>query len=165
MAGRTAYTALIKEYAEKHGVDADLMEALVITESGGKADAFRWEPVFWERYQLVKKPEYAKEIPRRWSSSYGLCQIMGVVAKEMGFDSPDPEQLFIPSVNLDYGCAKLRSLFDWAQEFKVSDFQQTRAALAAYNGGKGGNRPTDTPLRNGRYADVVAALAHTLHHL
>jgi soluble lytic murein transglycosylase-like protein len=162
---RTPYTGLIREYAAKYDLDPDLVEGLVLQESGGKADAFRFEPLFWERYKLASKPEWKGKIARRWSSSYGLCQIMGVVAREEGFDLDDPELLFVPSTNLDFGCAHLRRLFDWADTFtEASERQRLVAALAAYNGGRGGNSPLDHPPRNGKYAESLLAIARTLQH-
>ena len=165
MVKRTSYSSIIKQYADKYSLDADLVEAIVIQESGGKADAFRHEAAFWERYRMASKPEWAYRLARRWSSSYGLLQIMAVVAVERGFAEEDPELLFVPSTNLDFGCAHLRYLFDWADTFDASERPKLMAAIASYNGGRGGNKPTDKPLRNGKYADSVMALAQQLHRL
>jgi soluble lytic murein transglycosylase-like protein len=124
----TDYRGLIEVAAHAHGLDPNLVEAVCLTESSGRTDAFRFEPAFWNRY-LKDNPKYHGSIPRRVSSSYGLMQVMFPVARELGFVD-DPEDLFKPHVGLYYGCKKLSALLRW------SDGDVDRA-LEAYNGGKG----------------------------
>lgn len=124
----TLYRREIERAAREHGVDPDVVEAVVLTESSGQADAFRFEPGFYKRY-LAKDPEYAGHIPRRVSSSYGLMQVMFSTAKEHGFNA-EPEYLFLPHVNLDIGCRVLKGLLRWAD----GDLAK---ALEGYNGGQG----------------------------
>lgn len=145
------YRPLIFPVANSFGLDPYLVEALIWQESRSQADAFRYEPKFWTRY-LSKLPEYQSLNPRRVSSSYGLMQLMYVVAKEIGYQD-EPEGLFVPRTNLHWGCLKLSQLVQWARQYPVPAEDQTMAALAAYNGGKGGNTP-GTPLRpdNRQYA-------------
>lgn len=140
----TSYRAEIEAIAAQFHLEPDLVEAVVLTESSGKTHAYRFEPGFWQRY-LKGKPQYDGAVPERVSSSYGLMQVMYPVACELGFDDP-PETLFVPTIGLYWGCRKLRSLLDWSKQ----DIDQ---AIAAYNGGKGGNeRP---PYRNQHYVDKV----------
>lgn len=145
----TPYRGSIEFAAKKYGLDPDLVEAVVIQESSGRADAFRFEPGFYEQY-LKGKAEYAGQIRRRISSSYGLMQVMFTTAQQYGYPY-EPEMLFLPGTNLDYGCRHLAALFDWAKGDGVK-------ALAAYNGGKG----NWTAIRPQEYAhevlDRVAAL-------
>jgi soluble lytic murein transglycosylase-like protein len=132
----TLYRAHIQGAAHEHGLDPDLVEAVVYCESAGKTDAFRYEPGFYERYIKGKKMWEGCN-PRRISSSYGLMQVMYTTALEHGYPYPDPEHLFIPAVGLDYGCKHLSLLVEWAG-------MDALKALAAYNGGKGnwmGNDP------------------------
>lgn len=163
MALRTRYGAEITAAAAKWGLDPLLVEAIVVQESGGNTDAFRFEPNFWNRY-LKGNPKYRSLNPRRVSSSYGLMQVMYCRVLEDKIadnDTWQPELLFIPENGLDIGCHLLADLLQWAKE-QTQDLQlAVMAALAAYNGGKGGNRPEkDSPLRNGKYArDVLAKLA------
>lgn len=140
----TDYTRLIAVCATPKGLDPQIVEALVLVESSGHADAFRFEPGFYARY-LKGKPEWADAIPRRVSSSYGLMQILYPVAKELGF-TLEPEMLFLPATNLTWGCLHLSHLLTWAG----GDYTR---ALCAYNGGKGGN--VTPPFRNQGYADKV----------
>src|SRR5690349_19412236 len=85
------YRREIEEVARAHALDPDLIEAVVLTESSGRTDAFRHEPDFYRRY-LQGKPEWAGTNPRRVASSYGLMQVMYPVAKELGFEG-QPEDL------------------------------------------------------------------------
>lgn len=142
----TAYRDLIVVSAKRRQLDPLIVEALVLTESAGQADAFRFEPAFYDKY-LKGKPDWQDAIPRRVSSSYGLMQLMYPTAKDLGFVG-EPEVLFVPSVNLTWGCLHLERLLAWAGGEYVR-------AFAAYNGGKGGNAAP--PFRNQAYADRVLA--------
>jgi len=163
MALRTRYTALIKQVAEKHGLHPDLVEGIVLQESAGNTDAFRFEPDFWNRY-LKTNPKYRHLNPRRVSSSYGLMQVMYcrlLEDKIAANDAWEPELLFIPENGLDIGCAFFKELLTWAEGLTLpADKPITfiEVALAAYNGGRGGNDPSKNwPLRNGKYAREVLA--------
>ncbi len=145
----STYRREIAEAAAAHGLDPRVVEAVVAVESSGRTHAYRFEPKFFDRY-LAGKPEWKGTVPERVSASYGLMQIMYVVAKELGF-SGEPELLFVPRVGLDWGCRYLATLMAWAE----GDLVQT---LAAYNGGRGGN--SKPPYRNQAYADkALLALA------
>jgi soluble lytic murein transglycosylase-like protein len=153
------YRAEIEIAAAAHGLDPDLVEALVEQESGGWASAFRHEPDFWSKY-LAKNPAYRDRNPREVSASYGLMQTMYPVAVEHGFTG-QPWELFDPEVSLEYGCRVLATLMVWAKGRYTGLAAGERAsvrrsALAAFNGGRGGNGPNG-PLRNRAYADAVLA--------
>jgi soluble lytic murein transglycosylase-like protein len=124
----TDYRREIIQAAREHGLDPDMVEAVVVVESSGRTDAFRFEPAFYDKY-LKNHPDYQGEIPRRVSSSYGLCQVMLPVARELGLKR-EPEYLFVPTVNLHFGCLYLAKLLKWAGG-------NIPKALEAYNGGKG----------------------------
>lgn len=141
----TAYRAEIEAIAAQFHLDPDVIEAIVVTESSGRTHAYRHEPGFWHRY-MQHKAEWDGANPERVSSSYGLMQIMFPVAKELGFTETAPEYLFVPTIGLHWGCRKFRSLLDWAQ-------QNVDQALAAFNGGKGGNGAP--PYRNAHYVSLV----------
>jgi soluble lytic murein transglycosylase-like protein len=133
--------------AERHGLSPDLVQAVCLIESSGQTHAYRAEPAFWDRY-LKGKPEWDGSNPSRVSASYGLMQVMFPVAVEHGMARTEPpEYLFVPLIGLTYGCLVLQRRLEWAGG-------DVRAALASYNGGKGGNKPGG-PLRNGAYADKV----------
>lgn len=161
MARTTRYTAEIDVAAAAAELDPLLVEAVVVQESAGNTDAFRFEPQWWNRY-LKRDPKSAGLNPRRVSSSYGLMQVMFPVAAERGYKGT-PEGLFVPAVGLQWGCAHLAYLQSWSRTFDVPVAQQLQAMVASYNGGRGGNNPvTDHPLRSAGYARSVLAIRATL---
>lgn len=156
---RFFYRAEVATFADRHGLDADLVTALCMHEGWdgrqpagqqhGVAHAFRFEPQFWLRY-MAHKPEWDGAVPMRVSSSYGLMQVMYATALDVGYPRKDaPEGLFVPTINLEYGCRILRDRFDWAGGDEA-------AALAAYNGGKTrDNAPGVAQKRNGSYVEAI----------
>lgn len=125
----TEYRRNIEFAAKQHGIDADLLEAVVLTESNGRADAFRYEPGYYQLY-LADKEEFQGKIARRIASSYGLCQVMYPTALQYGFSpQAEPEMLFLPDLNLDLAAKILAALF--------KKFRNIEKALQAYNGGSG----------------------------
>lgn len=152
-----AYRAEVHAIADRHGLEPDLVTAVCLVESDGRTNAYRYEPNFWIRY-LAGKPEWDGANPHRVSASYGLMQCMYPVALEHGYDRNDPpEHLFIPVVGLEFGCRVLAERMTWASRAAadVSRDVRLRAALASYNGGKGGNAADHRPDRNALYADKV----------
>lgn len=149
------YRPEVEVVAERHGLSADLVQAVCLTESSGQTHAYRAEPAFWDRY-LKGKPEWDGSNPARVSASYGLMQVMFPVAVEHGMARTEPpEYLFVPLIGLTYGCLVLQRRMDWAGG-------DLRAALASYNGGKTrDNAPGVEPKRNENYVNkVMAKLAH-----
>ena len=59
------------------------------------------------------------------------CQIMGAVARELGFSGPFLTSILEPSINLNLAAQYLKKLQEW------SEYDLTKT-LAAYNAGKGG---------------------------
>lgn len=169
------YKALMATYAAKYQLDARLVASLVWKESTFCTDAYRFEPDYWNRY-MKANPRFANLNPRRVSASYGLMQVMYTRLFENHVPPEDqawqPEFLFVPENGLDIGCGLLAELMAWATALNVPAqvvAQEPKAvtltALAAYNGGRGGNAPrlvdgvlADWPLRNGTYAKAVMGL-------
>ena len=153
------YKDAIRIAATAAGLDPALVAAVCWQESGFNADGFRHETAFWNRY-LKTNPKYRHLNPRRVSSSYGLMQVMYCRVLEDKLTDNDalpPEHLFVPELNLRTGCQLLKELQVWAGQYSSDVARITEAALAAYNGGRGSNKPTDAPLRNGTYAREVLA--------
>lgn len=157
-------------------LDPDLVAAQVMIESGSDEWAFKPEPryqYFWDvstrkPFRAVTDAELLAKTPpidfpclagsqsQEWlgqQTSWGLLQIMGAVARENGFRGAFLSELCDPVTNLTLGCGHLAELLQWAQ----GNFDQ---ALAAYNGGKGGN--ITPPFRNQAYADKIM---NTWRHL
>lgn len=162
---------LVTVPAERHGVPADVMVALILQESGG--DPWAWNPEpryrwFWDLrlnkpFRTVDPSEIASQFPpsdfysmrgtdpdQEWwaqQASFGLCQVMGAVAREAGFGGPFLTALCDPETNVEYGCRKFGADLRWAKG-------DVRSALASFNGGRKGNAP-GAQLRNAAYADKV----------
>ncbi len=123
-----------------------LMFGWVQQESSWNTYAIREEPAFYRRY-IEKKHAGRREA---WSlaMSWGLLQVMGSTAREMGFEGRYLSQLCAePALGMYFGAKYLvhqkgRGDGTWSQ------------ALAAYNGGMGGNRVTGK-LRRQEYVDDV----------
>lgn len=150
----TGYTCEIASAAERCQLPAALVEALVMVESGGNPWAWNPEPHYRYLWDVVKKrpfrtltpeeraserppadfPAVAGDRDQEWwgqQASWGLCQVMGAVARERGFTGPYLPQLCDPQTNLIIGCRHLRAMLEWAD----GDMEK---ALGAYNAGIGG---------------------------
>jgi soluble lytic murein transglycosylase-like protein len=126
---RSPYRAVIERAAADHDLDPLLVEAVVWQESSGMADAFRYEPGYWERY-CKNDPRWTGWEPRRVASSYGLMQLMYPTALDTGYVG-EPEGLFDINTNVQLGCRLLAKLLaHWNGD--------VLKALASYNGGLGG---------------------------
>jgi soluble lytic murein transglycosylase-like protein len=156
--GLKFYWADIQVAAKAHGLDPNLVAAIVVQESGANTDAFRHERLFWNRY-LKRLPQWTNLNPRRVSSSYGLMQVMYTTALDRGLAiTVPPEALFAPELGLEYGCAQLAYCMDW-EDAKFASFpgqDRLRAALASYNGGLQG--PNALRPDNAAYATAVLKL-------
>lgn len=145
------YQAESAAAAKKWGVDPALVLALVLRQSGGNADHFQFERKAWNR---GLRSQYPGANPRRISSFYGLLALFYPTAQKDGF-SHSPEYLFLPEINLEWGCKRLRNLLQWSQGFEVSESVRLTSALAAFRTGTGGNAPTDSPPRDEWFARQV----------
>jgi hypothetical protein len=159
-----------------HGLDPWLVMGLVSVESAFKQYSWNPEPryrYFWNvrahvPFRAVTNTEVANKFPpgdfptvagdsdQEWwgqQASWGLMQILGAVAREEGFAGLYLPELCDVTSNLEAGCAHLSKLLLWAK----GDVDR---ALAAYNGGKGGNMAK--PYHNQLYADRVISARSTL---
>lgn len=150
----TAYRAEIERAAGAAGVDADVVEAMVLQESGGRAWAWNPEPRYrwlWDvrqgrPFRTVTPDEAARKWPpsdfpvlggdrdQEWwgqQASWGLLQVMGAVARERGFTGLYLTELCDPVVGLVYGCKHFAALLRMAGG-------DVWRAVAAYNAGPGG---------------------------
>ncbi len=146
----SAFDALIQDTANHYGLPFDLLKSQCIHESSLDPMAFRFEPAYYKRYVVgnpnVKTPSQYGPLA---ACSFGLLQIMLEEACELGY-TDRPENLFIPRVGLAFGAKDMQRLLAWAN----GDYFR---ALAAYNGGEGGN--STPPYRNAEYATAVYAIA------
>jgi hypothetical protein len=121
--------------AEVVVVPQNLIDAIVLVESGGNPYAIRFEQGFYDRY-IKGKPvktygpcsKDTEMIAR--ATSWGAMQVMGQVARELGYDKTYLSQL-CGQDGIDIGVKYLRQLalrfsFDW------------KKVISAYNAGPGG---------------------------
>lgn len=104
------YRPLVKEYAERYGLDWLLVASIIYHESRFRKNAV--------------SPKGAR----------GLMQLMPDTAQEVaikiGWDEISEDSLFNPNINLDLGC--------WYFKNMLKEFDgDSKLALAAYNAGKG----------------------------
>lgn len=146
--------ALITAAATKHRLDPLVVLALVHVESGGNTYAYRPETAFrwmWDcrqnrPFRALTPDEARSKVPppdftaltgnpqQEWTAqqaSFGLCQVMGAVARELGFRGPFLLELVDPQLNLDLACRLLAGHLVWAK----GDISK---ALGAFNAGRGG---------------------------
>jgi soluble lytic murein transglycosylase-like protein len=100
---------LAKQKARQHGLDPALVCAVCEHESGWDPNAIRYEPHFKAWLQSRRPSEGLAEVElSRRSVSYGLMQIMGQTAIELGFVDEDLFRLCDePEKGLEFGCRKL----------------------------------------------------------
>ena len=132
--------------ALKHNLPPDLVCAVCEQESGWNEWAIRFEPGFLAKYVAPLEEAHKVSATEAYarSFSWGLMQVMGETARELGFTGEFLAMLCDPIVGLEFGCRKLKDALSRA----VGD--QTRA-LAIYNGGSNPNYPSEVLARRARY--------------
>jgi soluble lytic murein transglycosylase-like protein len=140
----------IQEAALDVGLPISVVTGIVCQESSGNPSATRYEPGFFKRY-IIKLGLAGEEAQGR-ATSWGLMQLMGQVAREMGFTAPF-ETLLDPDVGLYWGCRHLSKLkerhyreYGWA------------GVIAAYNAGSP-RKQKDGKWVNQDYVDKVTKYA------
>ena len=146
---------IIREKASLMGIDPLLVASIVMVESTGNPYAIRYEPAFYRRY-VDPNETYALSHANNIGSSletektaqatsWGLMQIMGLTARELGFKDWHPK-LCEPSVGIEYGSKLLKQ--------KYNRYGSWEDAVSAYNAGS--VRMTKGKLyENQRYVDKV----------
>lgn len=141
---------LFRRMAERDDLfdgDVALIAGWAWHESAGLyVHAVRYEPAFYERYISVELKQSDPTEARCRAMSWGLFQIMGAVARERGFEGRFLPKLCEPEIN---GRIARKHLL-WGKKRGDGSWDQ---ALAAYNGGLGGNR--EKPYRRQAYVDTV----------
>lgn len=144
----------IRAAAAKHDLDPNLVAAICAVESGFKPEALRYEAKFQRKY-IDPHPKYGHMDPgikTLLSSSLGLMQTMGVVAHEAGLALSCLEDLYRPSVALEYGCKHLEQLFQ--RYWQSPETSLIPNVIAAYNAGTA-RRGSSGKYTNQGYVDKV----------
>lgn len=133
---------LAKTTAQSHGLDPVLVCAIVEQESGWCPWAIRFEPAFLERY--VKPLGLSDTEATARSVSWGLMQLMGEVARELGYKD-HLAALCDPAIGLDWGCKH------FANKLK-SAAGDVHKALLLWNGGGNPSYPDQVLARCQKYS-------------
>lgn len=145
------FDSIIRKSADRYQLSFCLLKALCIKESALDTWATRYESHwrwFLSPIKYAKLMRITTKTERiHQATSFGLCQVMGAVARECGFDKPLP-MLCIPKHGLDIGAMKLTQLLH-----KHNDL---RKALAAYNAGNPNSKVGQ------KYADHVLEIMNDL---
>lgn len=144
---RRKYKELAEKYGTEFGVNPMLIEAVIIAESGQVKWASRYEknwrwfltPIKYAK--MVRSSNKTERIHQ--ATSWGLMQVMGTVARELGFKGHLP-QLCDPHRGIYYGAMKLGILL---KKHKIAPL-----ALAAYNAGNPRSKA------GAKYADKVIGI-------
>ncbi len=137
--------------AAKHYLDPLLVKAIVLQESSGNPFVVRYEPKWKYAFECRGFAQMiglgCTEDTERMGqmSSWGLMQVMGTVARELGFRGWF-SQLCDPTIGIKFGCKKLRKLAD-----RYSDEHDI---VAAYNAGSAIKNAGGMYI-NQRYVDEV----------
>jgi len=139
----------INAAATRHNLDPNLIVAFILTESGGDPWAIRYEPNwkwflkpnYWAlRMNISDKTERSLQM-----HSWGLMQIMGTTARELGFDQQIPK-LCIPKNGIEFGCRYFKK-----QLIRYSG--DVEFAISAYNMGTA--RKNSHGFRNQIYVNKI----------
>jgi len=136
----------IQDAADEHRIPVMVLEGIVRTESGGNPLAMRVEPDYKWLWDVQRNapardvtgrdfpsPDYVSRQTEYWGqkTSWGLMQIMGATAREMGFEEPFFSALCAnPAKGMYYGCLFLRRLAD-----RYLEKHGWPGVVAAYNAG------------------------------
>jgi soluble lytic murein transglycosylase-like protein len=121
---------IIEEIADAENVPANILAAIIQTESSNNRYAVRFEPGYKYLYQTKNNAQdgritEATEIVLQMTS-WGLTQVMGAVARELGLKGT-MFQMLEPNTNILY-CAKLLKRL-------AKKYTQKDDIIAAYNAG------------------------------
>ncbi len=148
-------------------VDANLIAAIIQTESGGVPWRQRFEAVYQpdegdgdDFFRILPARKYLVS-PERWAkqcgisvatetmqqyTSHGLMQVMGYTARGMGYDDNLTEMLE-PGIGIYWGSLYLGQ--------KLKAYQSVKSAVAAYNRGTAQRKKDSLEFVNQPYVDKV----------
>ncbi len=135
-------------------IDAVLLDAIIQVESSWKPKVMRFESKF---AYMCRPDEFAEKNGLTLATeialqkfSYGLCQLMGGTARELGFEGFLPD-LLSPDVNFEF------MLKYWMKT--CDQYTYTSDKIAAYNAGSA-HRLDNGQYFNQIYVDRVYAAMH-----
>lgn len=147
------YDTLVEKHAMDFGLERALVHAIIQVESRGLDWAVRYEPNMRWLYSLDRAQELADlcEVSLDTElmcqrTSWGLMQVMGVTARDLGLRDPIPS-LLNADTGIMYGCKLLRKLSD--------KYALQQDVISAYNAGS--PRKNNNFYANQNYVNKVSA--------
>lgn len=153
---------IISNAALRYGIPSQLFHAIIQVESSGLVYATRYEPGYRWLWDVREDRPYEgdpENLPSKsrfctqateligQRTSWGLVQIMGATARELGFQGPFLAGLLDPKTNTNYGAMYLNQLYR-----RFADEGGWEAVAAAYNAGSP-RRNDDGRWINQQYID------------
>lgn len=138
--------ALAKQKAVPYGLEPQLVCSIAEQESNWNPFAMRYEPAFYSHYVLpsLEVGHFGPTEATARAISWGLLQVMGLVAREYGFGGPFLSELSDPEVGLDLGCKYFSVLMGKTRN-------DVDAALLRWNGGGNALYPNQVKARFSTY--------------
>ena len=138
---------LARRIAASHGIDPQLVCAVIEQESAWNPWAVRYEPGFLSRYiaPLYTAGKFSATEAYTRAMSWGLMQVMGQVARESGFDEASLAELCDPVTGIDFGCKILAKRLARSKG-------DVSAELQAWNGGADANYSAEVLARTRNYS-------------
>lgn len=125
-----------------------MIGAIIMQESAGNAMAYRYEPkspYLFNQRDYAKKLRISEDTETNFQKvSWGLMQVMGVKARELGYNGHLPDMLK-PSVGIEWGAKALLSF--------SNKYPNQEDVIASYNAGS--PRRKDGQYVNQAYVDGV----------
>ena len=136
--------------SNKYEIPAELINALIMVESSGNPYAMRYEDHYRWLYnvdQIVGSMGLHRDTEvQAQKTSWGLLQVMGAVARELGCKKRFLTYLLDPKIGIEYGCMHLKNLYNRHGSWE--------RAVSAYNFGHV-SYAENGKFRNQRYVDRV----------
>ncbi len=150
---------LAQTFGRTYGIDPKLLEAMITVESGGRVFATRFEPNVSPSYLLMlstfaRATGVSVETERvQQATSWGLLQVMGFTARELGHRGLLPE-LTQPEVGMELGCKYLKSRQAKYGKPAKGLLEWDEAVVSSYNAGSPRHGP-DGKWKNESYVRKV----------
>lgn len=153
--------SVILTSSHRYGLDPDVVMAIIQQESSGNTFATRFEPEAYARGSYFVSPrEWATKLlitevteKIQQYQSWGLMQLMGFKARELGFTGYFP-MLCEPEINVELGCKLLKSLFE--------RYETEEEVISAYNQGSPRKTPGGFFENQKNYVDPVCKFIREL---
>lgn len=154
---KTTLITMAQLAADRYAIGRGLVCAVCEEESGKRnpsvpggvedwdPNAVRFERAFEERYVRPPNPAMPTTEELCLAMSYGLMQIMGLTARENGFNGKFLTALCDPETGIEFGCRKLRRCIDASNS-------DPAAALLRWNGGADKAYPSRVMARMAKYS-------------